>query len=183
MLHWNVEYGHTDGKGTLCWTGTKHPSLRKWCGSLGCDENGRTLLSHSSSLNSVEGRVPRPSFMHSLSEKMSYKTTSLDENLSFCNPGREFVLHEPSCMLSHTSDAGQSEVLDDANVIYAMEYLQGVSISERITNAESSHKTQQRHEFHVKEVKKKSPVDIFEGHWSHYLMLSLQLGSWYKLNG
>ncbi|XP_050210026.1 phosphatidylinositol 4-phosphate 5-kinase 7 [Mercurialis annua] len=88
--------GLKDGKGTFYPAGTKLPSLRRWCTSLGHDESGRSSLSHSSSLNSVQEEVPKPSVMRSFSEKISvggmFKTSgqpkcgtnSLDENCAPC---------------------------------------------------------------------------------------------------
>jgi len=180
--------GLKDGKGTFYPAGTKHPSLRRWCSSLGCYESGRNLLSHSSSLNSEKTRVLIPNDMRSLSERMSINgifkdsgrfsqgTVSLDENSSRCSLGSEFICREPSCMLSQTSDEGQSGVQDNCTVVYEREYMQGVLKNEKVKNTEPSRKTKQRNKFHVKETKRKSYVDIFQGHWSYYLMLSLQLG-------
>uniref|UniRef100_A0A6N2KHW3 Phosphatidylinositol 4-phosphate 5-kinase n=2 Tax=Salix TaxID=40685 RepID=A0A6N2KHW3_SALVM len=185
--------GLKDGKGTFYPAGTEHPSLRRWCSSLGCYESGRNLLSHSSSLNSEKARVLNPNVMRSLSERMSISgifkdsgrfslgTASLDENLSHCSPASEFICREPSCMLSQTSDEGQNGVQDNCTIIYEREYMQGVLRNERVRNTEPSRKTKQRNKFHVKEAKRKSYVDIFQGHWSYYLMLSLQLGIRYTV--
>ncbi|XP_034910743.1 phosphatidylinositol 4-phosphate 5-kinase 7 [Populus alba] len=185
--------GLKDGKGTFYPAGTKHPSLRRWCSSLGCYESGRNLLSHSSSLNSEKTRALIPNDMRSLSERMSINgifkdsgrfsqgTVSLDENSSHFSLGSEFICREPSCMLSQTSDEGQSGVQDNCTVVYEREYMQGVLKNEKVRNTEPSRKTKQRNKFHMKETKKKSYVDIFHGHWSYYLMLSLQLGIRYTV--
>ncbi|KAF9685022.1 hypothetical protein SADUNF_Sadunf03G0011100 [Salix dunnii] len=185
--------GFKDGKGTFYPAGTEHPSLRRWCSSLGCSESGRNLLSHSLSLNSEKARVLKPNVMRSLSERMSISgifkdsgrfslgTASLDENLSHCSPASEFICREPSCMLSQTSDEDQNGVQDKCTIIYEREYMQGVLRNEKVRNTEPSRKTKQRNKFHVKEAKRKSYVDIFQGRWSYYLMLSLQLGIRYTV--
>ncbi|KAG6780239.1 hypothetical protein POTOM_013093 [Populus tomentosa] len=185
--------GLKDGKGTFYPAGTKHPSLRRWCSSLGCYESGRNLLSHSLSFNSERTRVLIPNDMRSLSERMSINgifkdsgrfsqgTVSVDENSSHCSLGSEFICREPSCMLSQASDEGQSGVQDNCTVVYEREYMQGVLKNEKVRNTEPSRKTKQRNKFHMKETKKKSYVDIFHGHWSYYLMLSLQLGIRYTV--
>ena len=180
--------GLKDGKGTFHPAGTKHPSLRKWGSSIGCDGIGRNLLSHSSSINSEEVRVPKPNVLGSLSRKMSIskifkdpvrssqRNALLDEKWSLCNPSGEFIYREPSCTLSQTSEQGQSGVQNNSTVVYEREYLQGVLKNEKVRGTELSHKTKQRKKFHVKEAKRKSCVDIFEGQQSYYLMLNLQLG-------
>jgi 1-phosphatidylinositol-4-phosphate 5-kinase len=180
--------GLKDGKGTFHPAGTKHPSLRKWGSSIGCDGIGRNLLSHSSSINSEEVRVPKPNFLGSLSGKMSIskilkdpvrlsqRNALLDEKWSLCNPSGEFIYREPSCTLSQTSEEGQSGVQNNSTVVYEREYLQGVLKNEKVRGTELSRKTKQRKKFHVKEAKRKSCVDIFEGQRSYYLMLNLQLG-------
>ncbi|KAF2293797.1 hypothetical protein GH714_004811 [Hevea brasiliensis] len=188
--------GLKDGKGTFYPAGTKLPSLRGWSSSLGYDDNGRSSsLSHSSSLNSEQGRVKttRPSVVRSLSEKISIsgmlrnsgrtsnRTNSLDENWSPHETARELICHEPSFVLSHASNEGQTEVHDRSTLVYEREYMQGVLIKEGIKNTEPSRKTKQKNKFHMKEAKKKSCVDIFEGHQSYYLMLNLQLGIRYTV--
>ncbi|CAK7357034.1 unnamed protein product [Dovyalis caffra] len=185
--------GYKDGKGTFYPAGTKHPSLRRWCSSLGCDESGINMLSQSLSLNSEEVRVPKPNVMRSLSEKMSIggilkdsgqfsqRTASLYKSSSLSNPAREILCREPSCLLSETSDEGQIGVQDNCTVVYEREYLQGVLKNEKVKNAEPSCKTKQRNKFHVKEAKRKSYVDILRSNRSYYLMLNLQLGIRYTV--
>ncbi|KAJ6963882.1 hypothetical protein NC652_002245 [Populus alba x Populus x berolinensis] len=136
--------GLKDGKGTFHPAGTKHPSLRKWGSSIGCDGIGRNLLSHSSSINSEEVRVPKPNVLGSLSRKMSIskifkdpvrlsqRNALLDEKWSLCNPSGEFIYREPSCMLSQTSEEGQSGVQNNSTVVYEREYLQGVLKNEKV---------------------------------------------------
>ncbi|KAL9405402.1 hypothetical protein Peur_002374 [Populus x canadensis] len=185
--------GLKDGKGTFHPAGTKHPSLRKWGSSIGCDGIGRNLLSHSSSINSEEVRVPKPNVLGSLSRKMSIskilkdpvrlsqRNALLDEKWSLCNPSGEFIYREPSCTLSQTSEESQSGVQNNSTVVYEREYLQGVLKNEKVRGTELSRKTKQRKKFHVKEAKRKSCVDIFEGQRSYYLMLNLQLGIRYTV--
>ncbi|KAJ7012202.1 hypothetical protein NC653_002310 [Populus alba x Populus x berolinensis] len=136
--------GLKDGKGTFHPAGTKHPSLRKWGSSIGCDGIGRNLLSHSSSINSEEVRVSKPNVLGSLSRKMSiskifkdpvrlsHRNALLDEKWSLCNPSGEFIYREPSCMLSRTSEEGQSGVQNNSTVVYEREYLQGVLKNEKV---------------------------------------------------
>ncbi|KAJ6309121.1 hypothetical protein OIU76_018667 [Salix suchowensis] len=183
--------GLKDGKGTFYPAGTKHPSLRKWGSSISCDGIGRNLLSHGSSINSEEVRVPKPNVLGSLSKKMSISRISrdpgrlsqgnalLDEKWSLCNPAGEFIYREP-CM-SRTSEEGQSGVQNNSTVVYEREYLQGVLKNEKVRGTEPSRKTKQRNKFHVKGVKRKSCVDIFKGQRSYYLMLNLQLGIRYTV--
>ena len=178
--------GLKDGKGTFYPAGTKHPSLRKWGSSISCDGIGRNLLSHGTSINSEEVRVPKPNVLGILSKKMSISRISrdpgrlsqgnalLDEKWSLCNPAGEFIYREP-CM-SRTSEEGQSGIQNNSTVVYEREYLQGVLKNEKVRGTEPSRKTKQRNKFHVKGVKRKSCVDIFKGQRSYYLMLNLQLG-------
>ncbi|XP_015580936.1 phosphatidylinositol 4-phosphate 5-kinase 8 isoform X2 [Ricinus communis] len=185
--------GLKDGKGTFYPAGTKLPSLRRWGSSLGHDESGRSSLSHSSSLSSAEDRASRPSVMRSLSDKMSiggmlrnsgrisHRTNSVDEKWGPCDSSRESIYEEPSCVLSQASNSALREGLAKSTIIYEREYMQGVLVKERIRSKEPSHKSKQKNKFHVKEAKKKSCVDIFEGHQSYYLMLNLQLGIRYTV--
>ncbi|KAJ9158596.1 hypothetical protein P3X46_024161 [Hevea brasiliensis] len=181
--------GLKDGKGTFYPAGTKLPSLRRWSSSLCYDDNGRSSLSYSASLNSEQG----PSVSQSLSERISIngmlrnsgrisnRTNSLDENWSPCDSARELMSREPSCVLSHAPNEGQRGVQHLSAVVYEREYMQGVLIKERIRNTEPLHKTKQKNKFNMKEAKKKSCVDIFEGYQSYYLMLNLQLGIRYTV--
>ncbi|CAH1445187.1 unnamed protein product [Lactuca virosa] len=92
-------------------------------------------------------------------------------------------------ILSYTSDEGESvdddvgESLDDnSTVVCEREYIQGVLINERIkNNAGVLYKKEQQRKFHMKEVERKSSLDIFEGRKSSYLMLNLQLGIRYTV--
>jgi 1-phosphatidylinositol-4-phosphate 5-kinase len=108
--------------------------------------------------------------------RLSQRNALLDEKWSLCNPSGEFIYREPSCTLSQTSEEGQSGVQNNSTVVYEREYLQGVLKNEKVRGTELSRKTKQRKKFHVKEAKRKSCVDIFEGQRSYYLMLNLQLG-------
>ncbi|KAG8646151.1 phosphatidylinositol 4-phosphate 5-kinase 8 isoform X2 [Manihot esculenta] len=187
--------GLKDGKGTFYPAGTKLPSLRRWSSSLGYDDSRRSSLSESSSLHSEQGGITnaRPSFGHSFSEKISIssrlrnsgrissRTNSLDENWSPSDSARELASREPSCALSRASNEGEGEVQDRSTVVYEREYMQGVLIKERIRNTESLRKSKQKNKFQMKEAKKKSCVNFFEGHQSYYLMLNLQLGIRYTV--
>ncbi|OAY44913.1 phosphatidylinositol 4-phosphate 5-kinase 8 isoform X2 [Manihot esculenta] len=186
--------GLKDGKGTFYPAGTKLPSLRRWSSSLGYDDNGSSSLSHSLSLNSEQRRVSRrPSVVRSLSEKISIsgmlrnsgrisnRSNSLHENWSPCDSARELICHEPSCSFPCATNEGQREVQGKSTVVYEREYMQGVLIKQRIKNAEPFRKIKQKNKFHTTEAKKKSCIDIFEGHQSYYLMLNLQLGIRYTV--
>jgi 1-phosphatidylinositol-4-phosphate 5-kinase len=180
--------GLKDGKGTFYPAGCKHPTLNKWCNSLR-DDDGKCFLSNSSSLNSEEGRGPRPSVKRSLSEKIlvdgtlrntgriSHKASLLEENWSLCDPARDFRCHESSGMSSYTFEEDQHESQDNSTLFYEREYMQGVLTKERIRKyTESSRKTKQHKKFNVKETTRSSCLDFFKGNQSYYLMLNLQLG-------
>ncbi|KDP38876.1 hypothetical protein JCGZ_05033 [Jatropha curcas] len=185
--------GLKDGKGTFYPAGTKLPSLRRWSTSTGYDDSGRSSLSHSSSLNSEQGRdtAARPSVMRSVSEKISisgmirnsgrisHRTASLDEHRSAFDSARELISREPSSVISRASDEAEVQVRN--TVVYEREYMQGVLIKERIRNTEPSRKAKQKNKFHVKEAENMSCVGIFGGHQSYYLMLNLQLGIRYTV--
>lgn len=176
--------GLKDGQGTYYPAGSKHPSLRRLCSFDGDEGKRKELLSHSSSRN-LEDRVTRPGVLRSLSEKISissavrgsgrisHRTASLGGGSS-----RDSIREVSSCdtshMLSHSSDGGEHDMLDNTTVVFDREYTQGVLIKERIRR--STFKSKQRRKQHTKEVKKRSCVDIFEGHKSYYLRLNLQLG-------
>ncbi|PSS02866.1 Phosphatidylinositol 4-phosphate 5-kinase [Actinidia chinensis var. chinensis] len=181
--------GLKDGHGTYYPAGSKHPSLRRLCSCDKYEGKRKGLLSHSSSLNSVECRVQSPIVKRSFSEKISingllrgsslrsHRTTSLDEGWSLGDSTREFSSCDLPCMLTHSSDGGQHEVEDNASVVFEREYMQGVLIKEWIRKSTGlSYKSKHRRKFYTKEMKKRSFVDIFEGHRSCYLMLNLQLG-------
>lgn len=179
--------GLKDGKGTFYPAGTKHPSLRRFSSSQLDDEIGSGPLSCGSSFNSNEGSVSRPSVHRSNSEKISitgvlrnsgrilHRATTLDQDGMMSTSFRESIHHEPSGVLPHAPDEVQSE-RSDGSVVYEREYMQGVLKKERVVSVAMSHKTKHRNKSHTTEAKKKSCVDIFEGHRSHYLMLNLQLG-------
>ncbi|KAK9287452.1 hypothetical protein L1049_015873 [Liquidambar formosana] len=186
--------GLKDGKGTFYPAGSKHASLKRLCSSRSYNGDGKGVLSQSVLLNPEECRTPKPSVKRSLSEKISIdgflrnssriarRTTSLHEELSLCDPARECISHDASCMLSNTSDEGQCEVKENSTLIYEREYMQGVLLKERIrNNAELSHRSKQKSKFHMKEVKKKSFVGNFKGRRSYCLMLNLQLGIRYTV--
>ncbi|XP_062025683.1 phosphatidylinositol 4-phosphate 5-kinase 8 [Rosa rugosa] len=180
--------GLKDGKGTFYPAGTKHPSLKKWCSSLGYYDDGKGLLS-GSLLNSEEGKA-RPSVKRCLSEKtsgggilrnssrISHKCMSLDKNWTHLDPAKEFLMYGSSRTLSHNSEDGQHEAQDNNCLVYEREYMQGVLIKEKVkNNMEMSKKGKQRK---VKEAKK-SCIDFLRGNRSYYLMLNLQLGIRYTV--
>ncbi|XP_058191801.1 phosphatidylinositol 4-phosphate 5-kinase 8 isoform X2 [Rhododendron vialii] len=182
--------GLKDGQGTYYPAGSKHPSLRRLC-SFDRDKGKRKeLLSHSSSQD-LQDRVTSPGVKRSLSEKISissvvrgsgrisHRTASLDGGSSSRDSIREFSSCDTSHMLSHSSDGGEHDMLDNTTVVFDREYMQGVLIKERIRR--STFKSKQRRKHHTKEVKKRSCVDIFEGHKSYYLRLNLQLGIRYTV--
>ncbi|KAL6179017.1 hypothetical protein ACLB2K_050533 [Fragaria x ananassa] len=183
--------GLKDGKGTFYPAGTKHPSLKKWCSSLGYYDDGKGLSSVSL-LNSEEGKA-KPSVKRSVSEKLSvggilrntsrisHKCTSLDKNWTHLDPAKEFLKYGSSHSLSHTSEDGQQEAQDNNSLVYEREYMQGVLIKEKVKNSmEISKKGKQRKIISVQEAKK-SCIDFLRGNRSYYLMLNLQLGIRYTV--
>ncbi|XP_011087754.1 phosphatidylinositol 4-phosphate 5-kinase 8 [Sesamum indicum] len=179
--------GLKDGPGTFYPAGNKH--LRK-LNPEGHKEKKKKQLSRNSSYDSEESVIP--SVKRSLSEKISssfrrgsgrfsHKTTSLDDDLGHSNSMREIMTRERPCIISSSCDDGQTEFPDNKTVAYEREYMQGVLIRERIRNiSKLSHKSKQRLKV-AKQAKSRSCVDIFEGHKSYYLMLSLQLGIRYTV--
>ncbi|KAL6964374.1 Phosphatidylinositol 4-phosphate 5-kinase 8 [Sarracenia purpurea var. burkii] len=179
--------GRKDGRGMYYPAGSKHPSLRRLCSFDRNESKSKGFLRHSSSLNSMECRVPSASVKRSLSEKtsintslrgsgrISHMTTSLDEGWSPCDSTSEFS--HTSCMLSHSC-----EVQDNTTIVFEREYMQGVLIKERIRKSTGlSYKSKQRGKFHAKELKKRACIGIFEGDRSYYIMLNLQLGIRYTV--
>ncbi|KAI7992087.1 Phosphatidylinositol 4-phosphate 5-kinase 8 [Camellia lanceoleosa] len=157
--------GLKDGQGTYYPTGSNAPSLKR-----------KGLLFHSPFLNSEECKVPSPRIKRSLSEKIinifskgssqSQRSTPLDEGQSLCDSTSKVSSCNTSYMLSRSSDGCQHEVQDNTTVVFEREYMQGVLIKERIRKTTGlSYK-----------MKKRSCIDIFEGHRSYHLMLNLQLG-------
>ncbi|CAN1143461.1 Phosphatidylinositol 4-phosphate 5-kinase 8 [Linum perenne] len=179
--------GLKDGKGTYYPAGTKHPSLKRWCKSLGYDNIEASFESHSSTVKSVEVESQRPSIRRSVSEmsssgslkgsgRITHRTISMDRSSNRGQSAREFVSHDMSSVLSQISDDVHSEVLDNDTVAYEREYMQGVLIKEKVITTEKSRKSKHKNKFHVKEVQTKSCMSIFQHRRSYYLMLNLQLG-------
>ncbi|KAK2966650.1 hypothetical protein RJ640_002348 [Escallonia rubra] len=179
--------GLKDGQGTFYPPGSKQPSLTKW--SKG---NRKEFLSHSSSFNLEGSRAKHLSAKRSLSERisgflrssgqLSRMSMSLEEDWSLGDSAREFSSYDTSGMLSTSSDEGQQDEQDNNNWVHEREYMQGVLIKERMKEgAGLSYKSKQQRKFNAKEAKKKSCVDIFEGHKSYFLMLNLQLGIRYTV--
>ncbi|KAI3445644.1 hypothetical protein Pfo_002309 [Paulownia fortunei] len=179
--------GLKDGPGTFYPAGNKHLSKLNLEGHK---DKRKKQLSHNSSIDTEESVIPN--VKRSLSDKISssfrwgsgrfsHKTSSLDDDLDHSDSMREMISREKSCIISHSSRDGQTEFPNNRTVAYEREYMQGVLIKERIRNiSKLSHKSKQRLKF-AKEVNKRSCVDIFEGHKSYYLMLSLQLGIRYTV--
>ncbi|KAH9685749.1 phosphatidylinositol 4-phosphate 5-kinase 8 [Citrus sinensis] len=186
--------GLKDGKGKFYPAGSKHPSLRRMCSNLGYDDNTKGLPSQGSSINSEGSETSKPRVKRSLSERISvggllrssgrisHRTSSLDGNWSQRHPSVESISNDFSSKLLHDSDESQSDMPDGSPVVYEREYMQGVLMKETVRNyTEQTRKGKPRNKHSVKEVKKKSCVDIFEGHRSYYLMLNLQLGIRYTV--
>ncbi|XP_031250063.1 phosphatidylinositol 4-phosphate 5-kinase 7-like isoform X1 [Pistacia vera] len=186
--------GLKDGKGKFYPAGSKHPSVNMFSGTLGNDDSEKMILSQNSSMDSKELKTPKPRVKRSISEKIpvggilkssgriSHRTTSLDERSIFCDSAKGLVCNNSPCKFLHTSDEGQREEHESSTVVYEREYTQGVLIKEIVRNcAELQRKGKRQSKFSVKEVKKRSCVDIFEGHQSYYLMLNLQLGIRYTV--
>ncbi|KAJ7946634.1 Phosphatidylinositol-4-phosphate 5-kinase family protein [Quillaja saponaria] len=184
--------GLKDGKGTFYPDGSRHPYVKKWYRSLGCDD-GLTLLSHSSSLNSDKHGSERSSVKRSLSEKISVggslrnsghisHRTSLNADWTLCDPAQECIGHDSFRTFSHTSDEVQSEAPDIGFVVYEREYVQGVLIREGIMNSSVlPHKNKRQYKFSARKAKKLPCGDIFKPHRRYYLMLNLQLGIRYTV--
>ena len=177
--------GLKDGKGTFYPVGTKHPSLKKWCSSVGYSSDGSSSMS-GHLLNSMEGKA-RPTVKRSFSEKISiggilrnsrrisHKAMSLDKNWTHNDPSREFIRYDSLCSLSQASEDNQHETRDSNTSVYEREYMQGVLIKERERNhTEMSRKNKQRNK--ISAMPKRSCIDMFGAHRSYYLMLNLQLG-------
>ncbi|GAA0150179.1 kinase [Lithospermum erythrorhizon] len=181
----NWTKGLKDGRGTFYPAGPGNLSSRRHS-SLRLEEKRKRLLLHSSSVNSEES--VKPSAMRSLSELMSNRflrssgsisrTSSLDPHGSFDDSTRELIHSDTSCVPSQFYEEAPPE-MDNSTVACEREYMQGVLIKERIRKV-AKRKNKHR-KFHGNEVKKKSCVDIFEGHKSYFLMLNLQLGIRYTV--
>ena len=177
---WNK--GLKDGKGVFYPAGSKHPSLKKLHSPHDSDHNGFLL-------NVEKQEAPKARVKRSLSENMpvisrfksfrqiSHRTSSLKINLIRSDSAQDCVCHDSSLTLSNALDGDQSEASGESTLVYEREYVQGVLIMERICEcSESSREKKQQNKFSVKQVKKSSCLDIFEGRRSYYLKLNLQLG-------
>ncbi|XP_071715364.1 phosphatidylinositol 4-phosphate 5-kinase 8-like [Rutidosis leptorrhynchoides] len=177
--------GLKDGQGTFYAAGRKCQSFRRIDKKKGLITDG----SSGRSVRDMERNVGR-----SLSEKISFngffrdsgrissRRQPTEEDYSIGDSTRDFFTSETTDMLSHMSDEGGSELDDDSSVAWEREYMQGVLMKERVkNNAGGSAKSKQQIKFHANDGKKKSCVDIFEGHKSYYLMLNLQLGIRYTV--
>ncbi|KAH6823456.1 Phosphatidylinositol-4-phosphate 5-kinase family protein [Perilla frutescens var. hirtella] len=177
--------GLKDGPGTFYPAGNKH--LSKLNLERYKDKRNR-LLSHMSSDESVI-----PSVKRTLSDKISSsfrrgsggfsrKTSLLNDDLIRTGSMREMMSHERSVSVtSISSHDGPIEYPENRTVAFEREYMQGVLMKERVKNiSKLSHRSKQRLKF-AKDAERKSCVNIFEGHSSYYLMLSLQLGIRYTV--
>lgn len=167
--------GLKDGKGTFYPSGSKQPSLKKWCTNLHSDENCK---------------VPNSRFNRSLSEKarasgrskssrhLSQSTSLLDENCVIQSPADDCICRDSSSALPRISNEGQSEVSVVSNMVFEREYMQGVLIVERLREySEKPHnKNKRQSKFSMKQVKKSSFIGTFQDRRSYYLKLNLQLG-------
>ncbi|RZB97596.1 Phosphatidylinositol 4-phosphate 5-kinase 8 isoform D [Glycine soja] len=182
---WNK--GLKDGKGVFYPAGSKHPSLKKLHSPHDSDHNGFLL-------NVEKQEAPKARVKRSLSENMpvisrfksfrqiSHRTSSLKINLIRNDSAQDCVCHDSSLPLSNAVDDDQSEASSESTLVYEREYVQGVLIMERISEcSESSRRKKQQNKFSVKQVKKSSCLDIFEGRQSYYLKLNLQLGIRYTV--
>lgn len=172
--------GLKDGKGTFYPSGSKQPSLKKWCTNLHSDENCK---------------VPNSRFNRSLSEKarasgrskssrhLSQSTSLLDENHVIQNPADDCICRDSSSALPRTSNEGQSEVSVMSNMVFEREYMQGVLIVERLRDcSEKPHnKNKRQSKFSMKQVKKSSFIGTIQNRRSYYLKLNLQLGIRYTV--
>lgn len=187
MRHGSGLYRFSDGsyyfgtwsKGLKDGPGTFYPAGYKHLNKLNLEKYKDKMLPRISSEESLAPNVNR-----SLSQKFSSsfrrgsgrysrKTPSPNDDLSRSGSMRELTSHESSL-------DGQTEYSDNRTLAYEREYMQGVLMKERVRNIPKlSHKSKQRLNF-GKDVEKNSCVDIFKGHRSYYLMLSLQLGIRYS---
>ncbi|KAK8469105.1 hypothetical protein PHAVU_006G214700 [Phaseolus vulgaris] len=184
---WNK--GLKDGKGVFYPAGSKQPSLRMISHSPHhSDDNGFLL-------NIQKHEAPKARVKRSLSEnisvisrfksfrQISQRTSSLKINLVRDDSAQDCVCHDSSLALSNDLDEDQSEASSvKSTLVYEREYVQGVLIMERISEcSESSRKKKQQNKFSVKQVKKSSCLDNFQGQRSYYLKLNLQLGIRYTV--
>ncbi|KAL6517710.1 hypothetical protein OROMI_033411 [Orobanche minor] len=178
--------GLKDGPGTFYPAGNKH--LSKLVHGEHMDKR-KKQISHIPSQDSEESVIL--SVNRSLPDKISsfrrgtrtfsQKTSSLDDDAGGSDSMRVMLSRERACIISNSSCDGQSEIPDYRCVAYEREYMQGVLIKEKVKNiSRLSHRSKQRLKF-AKEVKRRSCLNIFKGHKSYYLMLSLQLGIRYTV--
>nr|GEV49453.1 phosphatidylinositol 4-phosphate 5-kinase 8 [Tanacetum cinerariifolium] len=179
--------GLKDGQGTLYTAGHKSASFRKF-------EKKKGLITDGSSGRSERFRDVERNVGRSVSEKIMFSGFFRDsgrissrrlppeDEYSIGDSTREFSASENTDMLSYISDDGEGELDYDSSVAWEREYMQGVLMRERVkNNVGLSSKNKQPNKSLASEVKKKSCVDIFEGHKSYYLMLNLQLGIRYTV--
>ncbi|MBA0614349.1 hypothetical protein Godav_014655 [Gossypium davidsonii] len=183
--------GLKDGKGVFYPAGSKRPSLKKFCISLGYDNGPKSVLSQCSSLNLEGSTVKKRSVRRSVSEKISVSgvlrssgriSHKSAESSRHSDSSRESMHHYSSGTFSFDSDGGQSEAQESTAVVYEREYMQGVMIKERVRGyTELPKKAEKKTKHHAKETKKSSCFGIFKGKNSYHLMLNLQLGIRYTV--
>ncbi|XP_024979412.1 phosphatidylinositol 4-phosphate 5-kinase 8 [Cynara cardunculus var. scolymus] len=179
--------GLKDGQGTFYPAGSKCPPLKKF-------DKKKSLISHSSSGRSERFRDLERNVSRNYSQKISFngffresgRILSMrlppEEDYTIANSAIEFSTSENTNMLSHISDEGESDLDDDSSEVWEREYMQGVLMKERIKkNAGVPSKGKQQSKRQANDVKKRSCVDIYEGHKSYFLMLNLQLGIRYTV--
>ncbi|GER24682.1 phosphatidylinositol-4-phosphate 5-kinase family protein [Striga asiatica] len=157
-------YFGTWSRGVKDGTGTFYPAGNKHLSKLRPEE---LIERRRKEISNVE---------RSLSEKLGRLTLSSLEDDDDGGDSGMLLSRERSCVV-----LGQGEVPESRSVAYEREYMQGVLIKERVRNiSKLSHRSKERLKF-AKEVDRSSCVDIFKGHKSYYLMLSLQLGIRYTV--
>ncbi|KAF4362174.1 phosphatidylinositol 4-phosphate 5-kinase 8 isoform X1 [Cannabis sativa] len=178
--------GLKDGKGLFYPAGSKHPYLKKWCSSRNSENDEKNLLPEEKPQRSIVKRslsekISAGGILKS-SSRISHRGVSFRETWSRSDSSREFLCNDSSCALSHAYGGSQNLSQDNDASVYEREYMQGVLIKEKIrSHAEIPRKQKEHKAFHADEVKKSSCYNIFDGHWSQYLRLNLQLGIRYTV--
>ncbi|XP_057808300.1 phosphatidylinositol 4-phosphate 5-kinase 8-like isoform X2 [Salvia miltiorrhiza] len=173
-------YFGTWSKGLKDGSGTFYPAGNKHLSKLNLESHKDKRLSQLSSDHLDESMIPsvKPSLSDKISSsfrrgsgRFSHKATLITTDSL-----REMTPHERE----RSSNGSQTEP-DSNTVAYEREYMQGVLMKERVRNiSKLSHTSKQRLKF-AKDVEKKSCFNIFQGHRSYFLMLSLQLGIRYTV--
>ncbi|KNA04201.1 hypothetical protein SOVF_201860 [Spinacia oleracea] len=187
--------GIKDGRGSFYPAGSKHVSLKKWFKSAGYHGSFRGGLSRTTSVIFEEkNKTPEPKMNRTSSEIVSNSgksRRSSSQNSSGASNDRDVVLGEVTPELSHNdsssrlickSTANQYDGLEECDVVFEREYMQGVLISERIRKSDGKFsKVKHPIKFVIKDSKIRSCITISRGNQSHYFMLNLQLGIRYTV--